>query len=137
MNSIRKKTMAAAFAITLVSSVSVAQQSSMETHTGMDHGAMNHASTVKDTDAHGSHKTMEQQSGQVMGVGIIHRISKLNKMVNLTHEPIPALNWPEMTMDLPVADSVDLGALKKGEKVKFHLELGADKKYVITNIMKP
>lgn len=38
-------------------------------------------------------------------------------------------------MDLPVAKSVDLGSLKTGEKVTFHLELGDDKKYVITHIM--
>lgn len=78
---------------------------------------------------------VEQHSAQATGVGVIHRVSKLNRMVNLTHEPIPALNWPEMTMDLPVAKSVDLGSLKTGEKVTFHLELGDDKKYVITHIM--
>ncbi|WP_420811241.1 copper-binding protein [Desulfosediminicola ganghwensis] len=71
-----------------------------------------------------------------MGVGVIHQVSKLNRMVNMTHEPIPALNWPEMTMDLPVAKSVDLGSIKAGEQVKFHLELGPDNKYIITDIMK-
>ncbi len=71
-----------------------------------------------------------------MGVGVIHSVSKLNRMVNLTHEPIPELNWPEMTMDLAVAKDVDLNSVKTGEKVKFHLALGDDNVFRITSIEK-
>lgn len=119
------------FALSLFATVSVAQTSSI------DHGAMEHSTMHHDgaTETHHT-KAMEQASDEVMGAGVIHRISKLNRMVNLTHEPIPALDWPEMTMDLPVADTVDLAALKPGDQVKFHLKLGADKKYLITRIMK-
>ena len=96
-------------------------------HAAMDHSKMDHGTM--------DHK-MEGASAEATGVGVIHSVSKLNRMVNLTHEPIPALNWPEMTMDLPVEKSVDLNSLKAGDKVTFSLKLGADKKYIITSIEK-
>lgn len=138
MYSVKINTLIAALAITLVASVASAQnKSSMEGHGNMDHSSMNHSPPKSEEMDHSKMgHTMEANSAEATGVGVIHSISKLNRMVNLTHEPIPALNWPEMTMDLPVAKSVDLGSLKAGEKVTFHLKLGDDKKYVITHIMK-
>lgn len=82
------------------------------------------------------HHEVSQHEDAVMGTGIIHNVSKLNKKINLTHAPIPALNWPEMTMDLDVADGVDLKGLSSGQAIKFHIKLGDDKVYRITKIMK-
>ena len=124
--------------ISLTAAVSMAaEKGSMTGHENMDHTSMNHTSS---NHAEMDHRKMDHsQDGhkaEAMGVGVIHHVSKLNRMVNITHEPIPALKWPEMTMDLPVAKSVDLGSIKTGEKIKFHLELGEDKKFIITHIMK-
>jgi len=138
MISMTIKAITVAFAISLLSSVAMAaEKGAMQEHGNMDHGAMKHPDATKVEMDHSKmdHK-MEGNNEPVMGVGVIHRVSKLNRMVNLTHEPIPALKWPEMTMDLPVAKSVDLGSIQTGEKVTFHLEIGEDKKYVITEIMK-
>lgn len=138
MKAMTIKAVLAAFAISLISSAAMAEKhGSMEGHEQMDHGAMNqstmdHGAMDHSKMGHGS----EGQATTAMGVGVIHRVSKLNRTVNLTHEPIAALNWPEMTMDLPVAESVDLGSIKAGETVKFHIELGDDNKYIITDIMK-
>ena len=74
---------------------------------GMDHfehADMDH-SEVKAED-HSGHD-IATESKVIMGKGVIHSVSKMNNKVNLTHEPIPALGWPEMTMDLAVADDVD------------------------------
>lgn len=71
-----------------------------------------------------------------MGTGVIHSVSRMNRKVNMTHEPIPELNWPEMKMDLDVAKDVDLKGLSSGEKIQFNIELGEDKVYRITEIMK-
>lgn len=137
MGSITIKAVIVAFAISLTSSVAMAEKhGSMEGHGNMDHDTMNqshsdHGGMEHSSMAHGT----EGEAGKAMGVGVIHRVSKLNRTVNLTHEPIPALNWPEMTMDLPVAKSIDLGSIKTGEQVKFHIELGPDKKYIITDLM--
>lgn len=85
---------------------------------------------------HQHHEAMQQQDA-VMGTGTIHSISQMNRKVNITHDPIPALKWPEMTMDLDVADSVDLKTVKPGDAINFHVVLGDDKVYRITKIMKP
>lgn len=129
MNSMKMKASIVVLGVFLVASVASAQAN-------MDHGSMHHGTgNTKEMDHSTMGHSMESHAGKAMGVGVIHRVSKLNRMVNLTHEPIPSLNWPEMTMDLPVAKSVDLGSLKAGDKVKFNLELRDDKKYVITDIM--
>jgi Cu/Ag efflux protein CusF len=80
---------------------------------------------------------MAGDSKVVMGKGIIHSVSKMNKKVNLTHEPIPALGWPAMTMDLDVSDDVDLKSIAPDQEVMFHMVLGEDKVYRITEFMKP
>lgn len=126
MKNMTMKTAVMIFSVSLLSSLAIAAD-----HGEMDNAGMNHSAADHSKMGH----AMEAHAEQVMGVGVIHRVSRLNKMVNITHEPIAELNWPEMTMDLPVADSVDLGSIKTGEKVKFHLELDADKKYVITEIV--
>lgn len=148
MQSMTIKAVIAAFAISLISSVAMAEKhGSMHGHDSMDHSAMDQSQGKQAEMNHGSmdHGSMDHgkmgdsadgDTPAIMGVGVIHQVSKLNRMVNMTHEPIPALNWPEMTMDLPVAKSVDLGSIKAGEQVKFHLELGPDNKYIITDIMK-
>ena len=89
---------------------------------GMDHSKMNH-------------KEMAISHNLIKGTGVIHSVDADKRMVNLTHEPIPAINWPEMTMDLPVTKHVDLGAVNIGDKVDFMLKLGRDKQYRITKIV--
>lgn len=100
----------------------------------MQGGTHNHDHGSHD---HGSHSDQKVGAGKmVMGKGVIHSVNRLNRKVNLTHEPIPALNWPEMTMDLDVSEDVDMKSLVVGEEVSFHIELGKDKVYRITKIMK-
>ena len=80
------------------------------------------------------HDMMKKQDA-VMGTGVVHKIDSDNRKINVTHEPIEALKWPKMTMDLDVVDSVDLSKLQSGEAIKFHIEMGDDKVYRITEII--
>lgn len=73
----------------------------------------------------------------VMGKGVVHSVDLENRKINLSHEPIPALKWPEMTMDLDVANGVDIDALEPEQSIHFHIVLGEDKIYRITKIMTP
>ncbi len=82
---------------------------------------------------HGAHEVVKNAAS---GIGTIHRVSRFTRKINLTHAPIPALNWPEMRMDLDVAEGVDLTGLEPGDEISFHLELGDDKVYRITRIEK-
>lgn len=42
--------------------------------------------------------------------------------ITLAHEPIPALNWPAMTMDFMVRDAQQIAAVKAGDTVRFELD---------------
>ncbi len=95
-----------------------------------DHGSMDHSKMDHGTMSHGEIKPGTEASG----VGVVNSIDTEKKMINLTHEPMPKLNWPTMTMDLPVTRRVDLGALKAGDKVDFKLKLGRDKQYRVIDI---
>lgn len=68
------------------------------------------------------------------GQAIINSVDAESKVVNLTHGPIPSLSWPEMTMDLPVADGVALGDVQPGDVVRFRVVLGEDQVYRITSM---
>jgi len=94
------------------------------------HGAamMNHAPMGDHAAMHG------QASAGASGQGLINSVDRSQGVVNISHEPMPALNWPEMTMDLPVAEGVDLETIQSGDAVRFRVELGADQVYRITAI---
>nr|VFK38648.1 MAG: Cu and Ag efflux protein CusF [Candidatus Kentron sp. SD]VFK44151.1 MAG: Cu and Ag efflux protein CusF [Candidatus Kentron sp. SD]VFK77886.1 MAG: Cu and Ag efflux protein CusF [Candidatus Kentron sp. SD] len=83
--------------------------------------------------AHSQHETVKNS---VSGTGTIHRVSRFKRKINLTHAPIPALDWPEMRMDLEVAEGVELKDLKPGDKISFDLKLGDDKVYRIIRVEK-
>jgi Cu/Ag efflux protein CusF len=71
---------------------------------------------------------------EATGVGVINSVDADKAMVNLTHEPMPELGWPTMTMDLPVTKRVNLSEIKSGDKVSFKVKLGVDKQYRVTEI---
>ncbi|MEQ8823305.1 MAG: copper-binding protein [Filomicrobium sp.] len=79
---------------------------------------------------HGQMKAVDVKPGtEAAGVGTLNSVDTEKNMVNLTHEPMPELGWPVMTMDLPVTKRVDLGSVKVGERIDFKVKLGRDKKY--------
>lgn len=97
--------------------------------------AMDHQHQMTGQDAMGAMAQGEASDGTA-GEGVINAVDRANRSVNITHDPIPALSWPGMTMDLPVTEGVDLASVKPGEKVDFKLMLGADNVYRITEMTK-
>lgn len=89
-----------------------------------------------DHQQHGAHdhSMMGENANQIMGMGTLNQVDSEQKTVNLTHQPIPALNWPAMTMDLPVTKRVDLSGFKAGDKVHFTLKQGRDKQFRISTM---
>jgi len=55
-------------------------------------------------------------------------------MVNITHDPIPALGWPTMTMELALLPGASADGLTTGDGVVFELMRGADGIYGIAKI---
>ena len=71
---------------------------------------------------------------EATAAAVIHSVDVAGAKVNLTHEPMPALGWPKMTMDLPVTRTVDLSKVKPGSDVMVTIKLGRDKQYRVTAI---
>jgi Cu/Ag efflux protein CusF len=90
------------------------------------------------------HATADQNSGEMQmvheghndahGTGTVNFIDPAQHKVNVSHNPIPEIGWPAMTMDFPVAASVDLKPVKPGTRVNFTIEKGQDGIYEIKAI---
>jgi Cu/Ag efflux protein CusF len=65
--------------------------------------------------------------------GTITAVNPANHKVTFDHGPIPAINWPAMTMEFAVVPSVDLAKLKTGDKVNFTLS-GSGGTYTMQSI---
>jgi len=68
------------------------------------------------------------------GTGTVNFIDPTQHKVNLSHSPIPEIGWPAMTMEFPVAPSVDLKGVKPGTRVNFTIEKGQGGMYEIKAI---
>jgi len=58
----------------------------------------------------------------VKGVGVVNEVKAADGKLNITHDPIPAIGWPTMTMDFRFGEGVELGALKTGDPIAFTLK---------------
>jgi Cu/Ag efflux protein CusF len=68
------------------------------------------------------------------GTGTVNSVDLTQHKVNLSHNPIPEIGWPAMTMDFPVKPSVDLNAIKPGSRVNFTIEKDQGGMYEIQKI---
>ncbi|MEL7153599.1 MAG: copper-binding protein, partial [Pseudomonadota bacterium] len=66
------------------------------------------------------------------GTGIVHAITDDGKLT-LSHDPIPALAWPAMRMDMPVA-GIDAGDVPLETPVEFDLAKGADGLFTVIGV---
>ena len=69
------------------------------------------------------------------GTGTINSVDPAQHKLNISHQPIPEIGWPSMTMEFPVAPSVDLTAIKPGTRVNFTIEQQPGGMYEIRAIM--
>lgn len=71
-----------------------------------------------DHDMGGMHESAAQ-SKEASAVGVVEGVDASQGIVTITHEPIPSLNWPGMTMDFVVRDKALMKKLAKGKKIEF------------------
>ena len=79
-------------------------------------------------------------SDKIMGAGVLRKLMPGENKINMSHEPIEKLGWPDMQMDFTVQDGVDLGKFKPNDAVEFELKKGVDGyeiKSMRLNSMKP
>jgi Cu/Ag efflux protein CusF len=83
----------------------------------------------------GAHAQLVHEGhGGASATGTVNSVDIAGHRVNVSHGAIQALGWPPMTMDFPVASTVDLNAIKPGAKVNFTLDKGSDGMPVIDTI---
>jgi Cu(I)/Ag(I) efflux system periplasmic protein CusF len=93
---------------------------------------------------HEGHRMGAMRSGNVQPVheggsdahatGTVNSVDPAQHKIKVSHQPIPALGWPAMTMEFPVAPSVDLSRIKAGSRVNFSLEKGNDGMYQVQSV---
>jgi Cu/Ag efflux protein CusF len=69
----------------------------------------------------GQNQTAPAPTQPANGSGKVNKVDPGKRTINLSHGPMPAINWPAMTMDFAVAPDVDLSSVKAGQQVEFTL----------------
>lgn len=108
----------------------------MPAHDSMDMTSMEDNHSDHEHDAQSSHDDMPIPNQTATGQGVINSVDKVSRKVNLNHEAILDIGWPAIAMDLDVSEDVDLKKLSPNQAVQFYMELGKDKIYRITKIIK-
>ena len=112
---------ASVLASTLIGAASTLQMSEVLAQSGMSD--MKKMSPMNDT----------KKATTANASGTITAVNPANHKVTFDHGPIPAINWPAMTMEFAVAPSVDIAKLKAGDKVNFTLS-GSGGTYTVQSI---
>lgn len=76
----------------------------------------------------------DEKADSVWMQGKINRVMAGHRMLNITHEPIEAWDWPQMTMDFMVSKHLDIDLLKSGQSLHFEVNKIKDNAYEITAI---
>jgi Cu(I)/Ag(I) efflux system periplasmic protein CusF len=92
-------------------------------------GSLQAADAAADHANHGAHS----EASAIQGKGVVQSIDAAANTITLAHEPIPAINWPAMTMQFKVLGNAE-ELVKAGDTVLFDLQSAADS--TITKIQK-
>ena len=78
---------------------------------------------------------LAQAAATHKGQGTVHKVDAAAGRFNMSHGPIPSLNWPAMTMDFQVRDKAILKDVKPGQKVEVTIVQESRVEFYVTNIM--
>lgn len=89
-----------------------------------------------------NHSTMDH-SGMAMSdekmEGAVHAKAVVNSIgdgtVNVSHEPIPEIGWPAMTMDMPLTADAKIEGVAEGDEIVLMLIKGDDGMYAVSAMM--
>ena len=89
-----------------------------------------------------AHSSDEQDEPAVAAASVwvaakVEELMSEHRMATLTHEAIDDWQWPAMTMDFNVADTVDMSQLKVGMTLHVEIQRDGDSDYRIINIHIP
>ena len=119
MNKLLKNTVLAMALIFATTSIFAGAALAMD-HGSHSSGHMGNSSNDKSQlSGHGGTASHMETKQIYTAGGTIESIDKAGKKATITHEPVPALGWPTMTMDFAFEDASLLEGLKAGDKVRF------------------
>jgi Cu(I)/Ag(I) efflux system periplasmic protein CusF len=75
------------------------------------------------------------EAGAIRAVGTVTAVDAAAGTISLNHEPIPAIQWPTMTMQFRAEDASILQGIAVGDRVAFTLK-NAQEPQVITMVEK-
>jgi len=115
--------------IACVNSPPTSAESSAAVPLGIDLGGSGPVAAAAPAEGHASflqyHSEMHMAHAghnDAHGTGTVNAVDPAQHKVNLSHQPIPEIGWPAMTMEFPVTPAVDLNAIKPGTRVNFTIE---------------
>lgn len=76
----------------------------------------------------------QEEARDAQGRGEVIRLDRAAGQIKLRHGPMPALDWPAMTMSFPVEDPAMLEGLKEGDEVDFEVHMDAEGNTTVTRI---
>jgi Cu(I)/Ag(I) efflux system protein CusF len=94
-----------------------------------------HAADQAASAEHGGEMQMAHEGhSDAHGTGTVNSVDPIQHKVNVSHAPIPEIGWPAMTMEFPVAPSLDLKGIEPGTHVNFTIEQQPGGMYQIQSI---
>jgi len=84
---------------------------------------------------HGKKEKQHSKHDEVMVHAKVNSVDLKNRKINVSHGAIKQLSWPAMTMDMKVAENVDLSSVKAGQELMIALTRGEDGIYLISKLM--
>ena len=84
-----------------------------------------------------SHDVDVTQPKSVWTKATINSLMVDERKINATHQPISRWEWPEMTMDFDVAETVDLSSLQEGMQLNIEISRAESDRYEITGVHLP
>jgi Cu/Ag efflux protein CusF len=82
----------------------------------------------------GGYQLAHEGHDDAHATGTVNTVDAAQHKLNISHNPIPDIGWPAMTMDFAVAPSVDLKSVKPGSRVNFTLAKGHDGMYEVQSV---
>jgi Cu(I)/Ag(I) efflux system periplasmic protein CusF len=93
-----------------------------------------HAPLVENLNNSGEMQMAHEGHSDAHGTGTVNSVDPIQHKVNVSHAPIPEIGWPAMTMEFPVAPSLDLKGIEPGTHVNFTIEQQPGGMYQIQSI---
>lgn len=75
-----------------------------------------------------------RRSDLVWSSGVVEHVMGSERMVSITHAPVPEWEWPEMTMSFELAEDIDAAEIETGEEYEFQMNRLTGNRIVITEL---